>query len=74
MSTTKATEDGIPATLTNIKLNFFADDKSEALGDDIYGKVLDKPSEVGSFYLRFTAIPPDVQIKLDNLYHQLEQT
>ncbi len=74
VSTTQAVEDAMPATLTNIKLNLVTDDNPTTVGDDIYGKVLDKPSEVGSFYLRFTAIPPEVKVKLDNLYHQLQQT
>ncbi len=74
VSATQAVEDVMPATLTNIKLNLVTEDNPTAVGDDIYGKVLDKPSEVGSFYLRFTAIPPEVQVKLDNLYHQLQQT
>ncbi|NES87221.1 MAG: hypothetical protein F6K10_41180 [Moorea sp. SIO2B7] len=39
--------------------------------EDIYAKVLEKPADKGSFYVRFTAQPPEVKVRFDNLYEEL---
>ena len=59
----------IPPALINIKLNFLWDGKES---EDVYGKVLDKKSENGNFYIRFTAKPPDVAAKLEVMYKSLQ--
>ncbi len=38
------------------------------LSDDIYAKVLEKQAENGKFYIYFTAVPPDVEARLAQLY------
>lgn len=60
-----------PPSLTNLKINFlnFAGENPES--EDIYGKVLEKKSDNGSFYVQFTAKPPLIATKLDNLYDNL---
>lgn len=49
--------------LTNIKLNFFMSENAED-SEDTYGKILEKPDETDSFYIRFTSIPPTVEAEL----------
>jgi adenylate cyclase len=56
------------AALTNIKLNFLSPENSDNFSEDIYAKVLEKQSDNGSFYIYFTAMPPDVEKMLDTLY------
>ena len=57
-----------PGALTNIKLNFLTPDGAEKASEDVYAKVLEKPAENKGFYLYFTAMPPEVEKMLDNLY------
>jgi signal transduction histidine kinase/class 3 adenylate cyclase len=64
--------DAIPAPLTNIKLNLLNVSSSEAR-EDIYAKVLEKPTETGSFYLNFTAKNPTIAKILDDIYRQAKQ-
>ncbi|AFZ26500.1 putative transmembrane sensor domain protein [Cylindrospermum stagnale PCC 7417] len=52
--------------LTNIKLNFFMSENAED-SEDIYGKILEKPDETDSFYIRFTSIPPTVEAELSRI-------
>jgi adenylate cyclase len=60
----------VPSPLSNIKLNLFSEHQGKA-SDDIYAKVLEKMTENGSFYIRFTSKPPDVEAELDALYKSL---
>ena len=61
----------VPSGLTNIKLNLLTPNHSAKASEDIYAKVLEKRSEEGSFYIRFTALPPAVETMLDSLYKSL---
>jgi adenylate cyclase len=61
----------VPSGLTNIKLNLLTPNHSAKASEDIYAKVLEKRSEDGSFYMRFTALPPAVETMLDDLYKSL---
>ena len=58
----------VPAPLTNVKLNFLWDGEAS---EDVYAKVIEKQAENGSFYIHFTAKPPDVNAKLASLYDSL---
>ena len=58
----------IPAPLTNVKLNFLWNGEAS---EDVYAKVIEKQAENGSFYIHFTAKPPDVNAKLASLYDSL---
>ncbi len=66
--------DSIPSVLTNIKLNLCPATNSGELAEDIYAKVLDKPTESGSFYIQFTAKPPEVKALLDAEYSKLSSS
>ena len=54
--------------LTNLKLNFVWNGETS---EDVYAKVIEKQGENGSFYIHFTAKPPDVSAKLTSLYESL---
>lgn len=56
----------IPEVLANLKINMKLE--SEQWSDDIYAKVLEKSAESGSFYIQFTAKPPEVEKYLNQLY------
>lgn len=56
----------IPEVLANLKINMKL--QSEQWSDDIYAKVLEKSAESGSFYIQFTAKPPEVEKYLNQLY------
>ncbi|HBL57381.1 MAG TPA: adenylate/guanylate cyclase domain-containing protein [Cyanobacteria bacterium UBA8803] len=56
------------APLTNIKMNLFTPDNPSQASEDIYAKVLEKPTENSGFYIYFTAMPPDIQKMIENLY------
>ncbi|MFM6007484.1 MAG: adenylate/guanylate cyclase domain-containing protein, partial [Sphaerospermopsis kisseleviana] len=60
------TENPIPLPMSNIKLNFLSshNQHQQEMSDDIYAKVLDKPSFEQVFYIRFTFKPPAVAKKL----------
>jgi adenylate cyclase len=45
---------------TNIKINLFMPG-NRAASEDIYAKILEKPAEINSFYIRFTNIPPEIE-------------
>ncbi len=64
---------GIPPRLSNIKLNLLTSGSPPAISEDVYGKVLDKPSKNGGFYLHFTAKPPEIEAKLKSLYASITQ-
>jgi adenylate cyclase len=53
------------ANLTNLKLNFFINDHQP--GEDVYAKVLTKPVSKDSFYVRFTNIPPSMEIEFNKI-------
>lgn len=57
--------EALPLVLTNIKLNFL---QNAEQSEDIYAKVLDKPAIAGSFYICFTAKPPEIEKQLERLY------
>ena len=65
---------GIPAGLSNLKLNLLTPNKPAEASEDIYAKVLDKPAEKDSFYLHFTSKPPNVAAKLNSLYNSIKLT
>jgi adenylate cyclase len=60
----------VPEALTNVKLNFVWNGEGET-SEDVYAKVTEKQGENGSFYIHFTAQPPDVSAKLTSLYESL---
>ncbi len=64
-------EDNLPSGLTNLKFNLLTSNTPPEVSEDIYAKVLEKPAQKGSFYIRFTSIPPAVQIRLDALYQSI---
>lgn len=59
---------GVPSPLTNIKLNLLTPNNQTESSFDIYGKVLEKATDKGSFYVCFTAKSSDVEARLDALY------
>ena len=66
-------EDNLPSALTNLKLNLLTSNIPAEVSEDMYAKVLQKWAERGSFYIRFTANPPAVQMRLDELYNRFRQ-
>lgn len=62
-----------PKALTNIKINFL-DEEKNVNSEDIYAKVLEKPADQGSFFIRFTAQPPEIKQKLGEIYQALIKT
>ncbi|OUL37669.1 hypothetical protein BV372_01535 [Nostoc sp. T09] len=58
----------LPAPLTNLKLILLNNNLPQEAGEDIYAKVLEKSAPEGSFYIRFTGLPPSVRTMLDHLY------
>ncbi len=70
------TSDHPLAPLTNIKINLLDDVNDQSQNqqqqdEDIYAKVLEKSGENGSFYVYFTAVPPQVEVKFENLYKSI---
>ena len=61
----------VPEVFSNIKLNLLSRSNQLEISEDIYAKVFEKPVEMGSFYIHFTAKPPDIEAKLDALYKSL---
>lgn len=68
----KDVEQAVPEPLSNIKLNLLSPGNPSKISEDIYGKVLEMPTEKGSFYLHFTALPPDVELMLESLYKSIK--
>ncbi len=62
----------IPEPLSNIKLNLLTPGNPTQVSGDIYGKVLEKPEDDRSFYIHFTAKPPDVEAMLNSLYKSIK--
>jgi adenylate cyclase len=61
----------VPEVFSNIKLNLLSRSNQLEISEDIYAKVFEKPAEIGSFYIHFTAKPPEIEAKLDALYKSL---
>lgn len=61
-------KDDLPPQLSNIKLNLLGFGHSVGYSDDIYAKVLSIQMEKKSFLIRFTAQPPQIKAKLQELY------
>ncbi|MCD8485821.1 MAG: adenylate/guanylate cyclase domain-containing protein [Desertifilum sp.] len=61
--------ESLPLMLTNIKLNLGEEDNKS---EDIYAKVLEQPAPSSSFYIRFTAKPPEIEKQLEQLYKSLQ--
>ncbi|MBW4578361.1 MAG: adenylate/guanylate cyclase domain-containing protein [Tildeniella nuda ZEHNDER 1965/U140] len=52
-----------------------ADSSTEtSLSEDVYAKVLERPAEKHSFYIRFTNRPLDVEAQLNAIYQSLQPT
>ncbi|MCG8366397.1 MAG: adenylate/guanylate cyclase domain-containing protein [Pseudanabaenales cyanobacterium] len=64
--------DAFMLPLTNIKLNLLGKGESTVISEDIYAKVIEKPTEPDKFYIRFTAKPPTVNTQLNSLYQALK--
>jgi adenylate cyclase len=58
----------MPEPLSNLKLNLLTPNSPNQTSEDIYAKVLEKQDDNRSFYIHFTAKPPDVEARLDALY------
>jgi adenylate cyclase len=67
-------EQEAPLAFSNIKLNLLTPDNPAETSEDIYAKVLEKPTSKGSFYIRFTSLPPSVIEKLETLYKVIKAT
>ncbi|MBD2164041.1 HAMP domain-containing protein [Calothrix membranacea FACHB-236] len=61
--------DGELPPLTNLKLILLDENLPQEVREDFYGKVLEKPTAEGSFYIHFTALPPSVRAMLDQIYN-----
>jgi adenylate cyclase len=62
-----------PLPLSNIKLNILNPDKSK-ISEDVYAKVLEQVAETGSFYIRFTSVPPTIGVKINAIYKSITTT
>ncbi|MGK7933253.1 MAG: CHASE2 domain-containing protein [Microcystaceae cyanobacterium] len=60
-----------PPSLTNLKINFLTPHQTPSVSEDIYGKIIDKNSEEGTFYIYFTAKPPRIAQLLEQSYQML---
>jgi adenylate cyclase len=58
--------------LSNIKLNLLTPGNPTQVSGDIYGKVLEKLEDDRSFYIHFTAKPPEVEAMLNSLYKSIK--
>ena len=61
-------DDCLPLSLTNIKLNLVWDHASSQWSEDVYAKVTQESAEANSFYIRFTAKPPQVEAQITAIY------
>ena len=66
-------DDCIPLSLTNIKLNLIWDHTSSQWSEDVYAKVTQYSAEADSFYIRFTAKPPAVETRLSAIYNGMQE-
>jgi adenylate cyclase len=65
-------QQGVPDMLSNLKLNLLTPNNQLETSGDVYAKVYEKPAEIGSFYIHFTAKPPEVEARLDVLYKLIQ--
>jgi adenylate cyclase len=65
------TEGELPSSMANLKLNLITLNTPTQVSEDIYAKVLEKLAPEGNFYIRFTAIPPALQMRLDKIYQSV---
>ncbi|MEB3312264.1 MAG: adenylate/guanylate cyclase domain-containing protein [Snowella sp.] len=59
-----------PPALTNLKINLLTTDTEKS--EDIYAKVVDQSAQSGKFYVYFTAKPPIIAQKFNDLYQRLQ--
>jgi adenylate cyclase len=62
----------IPPPMSNLKLNFFLQEKISYASDDLYAKVRERAPDRHDFYISFTAKPPSISRHLDELYESLK--
>lgn len=62
----------VPPALTNLKLNLCFTNDDIASDEDVYAKVLERPASDSHFYIRFTNRPPEIEVKLSELYQVLQ--
>jgi two-component system sensor histidine kinase ChiS len=65
-------QQGVPDVLSNLKLNLLTPNNQLEISEDVYAKVCEKPAEMGSFYIHFTAKPPEIEARLDVLYKLIQ--
>lgn len=58
----------LPTAFTNLKINFLVRENPSGIGEDIYAKVLERPTDEGCFLIQFTSLPVTIQTQLDALY------
>ncbi len=58
----------LPEPMSNIKFNLLIPTNPPEVSGDIYAKVMKQLEDEGSFYICFTAKPPDVEARLKTLY------
>ncbi|MGB3405094.1 MAG: adenylate/guanylate cyclase domain-containing protein [Microcoleaceae cyanobacterium] len=66
-------DDCIPLSLTNIKLNFIWNNVSSQWSEDVYAKVTQHSAEINCFYIRFTAKPPQVEAQIAAIYNGTQE-
>jgi adenylate cyclase len=66
-----------PTELQNIKLNFLNLEPTNTdditISEDVYAKVMEKEGKEENFYVKFTAKPPKINQKLQEIYQGLEE-
>ena len=65
-------QQGVPDVLSNLKINLLNPNNQLETSEDVYAKVCEKPAEIGSFYIHFTAKPPEVEARLEVLYKLIQ--
>jgi class 3 adenylate cyclase len=65
-------QQGVPDVLSNLKINLLNPNNQLETSEDVYAKVCEKPAEIGSFYIHFTAKPLEVEARLDVLYKLIQ--
>ena len=63
-----------PALDTNIKLNFINPTSVNPVSEDTYAKVTHRSGGCNSFYIAFTAIPPDVAARILKIYQWISRS
>jgi adenylate cyclase len=60
--------DAKPKPNTNLKLNFISPTSPKPVSADAYAKVLERAAGIDSFYLIFTAKPPEVEARIAKIF------